>query len=192
MKTLLLSLATAAAFLTPATVSAQAIPGAAVAVVDLGKVTEDCNACKTARATLQSQATALQNRQKTLAGPLSTEGKSIQDAINALNGKEPDAALKARAQAWENKRQQAADEIQRQDDQVRANAQYVQKQIAEKLAPIYQSVMQRRGANVLLESGATLAIASSVDVTNDVLAALNSAMPSLQTTAPAAPKPQGR
>ena len=57
--------------------------------------------------------------------------------------------------------------------------------------------MQRRGANIMVETGTTLATATSVDVTNDVLAALNTAMPSLQTTAPAqaAPKssqPQGR
>ena len=57
--------------------------------------------------------------------------------------------------------------------------------------------MQRRGANVLLEVGATLATAASIDVTNDVLAALNTALPTVATVAPAtaAPKPtqpQGR
>jgi len=43
-----------------------------------------------------------------------------------------------------------------------------------------------------VEVGATLATSTSVDVTNDVLAALNSALPSIATTAPAAQKPQGR
>ena len=56
--------------------------------------------------------------------------------------------------------------------------------------------MQRRGANVLVELGATLASSSNVDVTNDVLAALNAALPTISTTAPAAPaapkQPQGR
>jgi hypothetical protein len=58
--------------------------------------------------------------------------------------------------------------------------------------------MQRRGANLLVEVGNTLATASSLDVSNDVLAALNAAMPTLQTSAPAqaaTPKPaqpQGR
>jgi Skp family chaperone for outer membrane proteins len=60
----------------------------------------------------------------------------------------------------------------------------VQKQIVDKLNPIYGQVMQRRGANVLVEQGTTLASGSALDVTNDVLAALNAALPTIQTTAP--------
>ena len=134
MKTLLVSAAFAAALLTPAAASAQAVPPAVVAVVDLDRVTAECNACKTARASLQSQLTAFQNRQKALATPLETEGKSIQAAVDALNGKEPDAALKTRAQSWETKRNQAAQEVARQQQQIQANSQYVQKQILDKLA----------------------------------------------------------
>ena len=63
----------------------------------------------------------------------------------------------------------------------------MQKQIGDKLGPIYSQVLQKRGANILLEQGATLASAQSLDVTNDVIAALNTALPAIQTTAPAAP-----
>ena len=52
--------------------------------------------------------------------------------------------------------------------------------------------MQRRGANLLVEVGTTLASSRSVDVTGDVLAALNTALPTLVTTAPAQQQPQGR
>jgi len=54
--------------------------------------------------------------------------------------------------------------------------------------------MQKRGANLLLETSSTLATSSNVDVTNDVLAALNPVLPSLVTIAPAQaqPQPQGR
>ena len=197
MKRLLITASLAAAAILPSAAHAQAIPAAVVAVVDLEKVTAECNACKTAAASLRSQVTSLQGRQQTLAGPLQTEGKSIQDALDALNGKQPDAALKARAQAWEAKRQQAAQEVSRGEQQIQANNQYVQKQISEKLGPIYSSVMQRRGANVMVEIGQTLASGATLDVTNDVLTALNAALPTIQTTAPAAPatrtnQPQGR
>jgi Skp family chaperone for outer membrane proteins len=195
MKNLLLSASFVAAVLMPAAAQAQAIPPAVVAVVDLDKVTTQCNACKTARAALEAQVTGLRNRQQALAGPIQTEGKSIQDAVNALNGKEPDAALKARAQAWDTKRQQASEELQRQQQQIEANSQYVQKQVSDKLGPIYSSVMQRRGANIMVEIGQTLASGATLDVTNDVLTALNSALPSIATTAPAAARtnqPQGR
>ena len=193
MKRLLISASLAAMAIVPTAAQAQALPAAVVAVVDLDKVTSSCNACKTARAALQSQVTALQNRQKALAGPLETEGKAIQTAVDALNGKEPDAALKTRAQNWETKRTQAAQEIARQQQQLQANGQYVQKQIADKIGPIYTQVMQRRGANVMVEIGSTLATGSSLDVSNDVLAALNTALPTISTTAPAQPaQPQGR
>jgi outer membrane protein len=194
MKRLLISASLAASAILPSAAQAQAIPAAVVAVVDLDKVTSSCNACKTARASLQGQITALQNRQKALATPLETEGKAIQAAVEALNGKEPDAALKSRAQAWETKRSQAAQEMQRQQQQIQANNQYVQKQVGDKLGPIYSQVMQRRGANVMVEINSTLASGSALDVSNDVLAALNAALPSISTTAPAQPaqQPQGR
>jgi Skp family chaperone for outer membrane proteins len=194
-KLLLLSSALVASALAPAAASAQAIPGAIVAVVDLDKVTTDCTACKSASATLRSQATALQTRQKTLATPLETEQKSIQAAIDALAGKEPDAALQARAKAWETKRQAAAQEIGRGEQQLQRNQAYITQQIRDKLGPIYQQVMTKRGANIMVEVGSTLATSASLDVTSDVLTALNTAMPTVQTQAPAAPQqqqPQGR
>jgi Skp family chaperone for outer membrane proteins len=197
MKTLLISAALAASIL-PTAAAAQAIPGAVVAVVDLEKVTSQCNACKTATAALRSQATALQSRQQALVTPLQTEQKAIQAAIDALpQGKEPDAALKQRATAFQTKYQQAQEEVARGEQQLQRNQAYINQQVRDKLGPIYSQVMQRRGANIMVETGTTLATATSVDVTNDVLAALNTAMPTLQTTAPAqaAPKqsqPQGR
>ncbi|HEX4801560.1 MAG: OmpH family outer membrane protein [Myxococcales bacterium] len=192
MKTLLVSAALAAALTAPAAASAQGMPAAVIAVVDLEKVTASCNACKTANAALQGQVNALKSRQQALAGPLNTEGQSIDAAAKALNGKAPDAALQARAKAYQTKLQQAQDEIGRQEEQIRRNTAYIQKQIVDKLGPIYQQVMTRRGANIMLETGSTLATSNSVDVTNDVLAALNTALPTLATTAPAQSAPQGR
>ncbi len=194
MKRLLITASLIASAAIPAAAQAQALPAAVVAVVDVDRVRTTCNACKTAIATLQSQATAQNNRAKALGAPLDTEKQSIQTAINALNGKEPDAALKARANAFETKVQQAQEEVSRGQQQLQANQQYIIKQIDDKLNPIFSQVMQRRGANILLEQGATLAAASAVDVTNDVLAALNASLTTIQTTAPAPARPatQGR
>ena len=194
MKTLFFSAALAASLLAPAAAHAQAIPAAVIAVVDLEKVTSTCTSCKNAQNALRSQVTALQNRQKALATPLETEQKAIQAAIDALKGAEPDAALQTRIRAFQTRQQQGGQEISRQEQQIQRNQQYIQQQIATKLGPIYQQVMQRRGANVLLETGATLAASASVDVTNDVVAGLNAALPTIQTTAPAQTQkqPQGR
>lgn len=194
MKKLLLAPVIAAAMLAPSAANAQAVPAAVVAVVDLDRVTADCAACKTAAATLRSQITALQNREKSLAAPLETEAKSIQAAVDALGGKQPDAALQNRVKAFQTKQQSAQQELSRQQEQIQRNQQHVRRQIGEKLGPIYQQVMQRRGANILMEVGSTLATSQSIDVTNDVLAALNAALPTISTTAPAQTQqqPQGR
>jgi outer membrane protein len=192
-KLLLLSSALAASLAVPAAAQAQAIPGAVIAVVDLEKVQSECNACKTAQAALRSQATAEETREKGLVGPLQTEQKSIQTAVDALKGKDPDAALQSRIQAFQTKYQQAQEDAARGRQQLQRNQAYIAQQIQAKLNPIYQQVMQRRGANIMVETGATLATSTSVDVTNDVLTALNTALPTVQTTAPVQQqKPQGR
>jgi len=194
MNKILVTAAFAAAMLAPSAAIAQAVPPAVIAIVDLDKVTTECNACKSARAALQSQATAIQNREKALAGPLQTEGQAIQKAIDALpQGKEPDAALQARITAFNTKRQQGAQELKRQQDQFERNTNYITQQIRAKLGPVYQQVMQRRGANIMVELDTTLASGAALDVTNDVLAGLNAALPSVATVAPAqAQTPQGR
>ena len=192
MKTLLISAAFAAAVMAPSAATAQAIPAAVVAVVDLDRVTSECNACKTAQAARRSQITDEAAKEKALGTPLQTEQQSIQTAINALNGKDPDAALQARIKAFQAKGQQAQEEASRGRQQLQANQQYIQKQIADKLGPIYQQVMQRRGANVMVEVGSTLAMSQAVDVTSDVLTSLNAALPTIVTTAPAQRAPQGR
>jgi outer membrane protein len=193
MNKLLFSAALAVSLGAGSAANAQAIPGAIVAVVDLEKVTSECTACKAAAASLRSQISGLQTREKALSTPLETEQKSIQTAVDALAGKQPDAALQARAKAWETKRQQAAQEIGRQQDQIKRNQAYISQQIQTKLGPIYQQVMQKRGANLMVEVSNTLATGASLDVTNDVLASLNVALPTVQMTAPAAAQqPQGR
>jgi Skp family chaperone for outer membrane proteins len=198
MNKLLLSAALAVSLGAGSAANAQAIPGAIIAVVDLGQVTGECTACKAAAATLRSRVAALQTREKALTGPLETEQKSIQAAVDALAGKEPDAALQARAKAWETKRQQAAQELQRSQQQLQRDNAYISQQIEAKLSPIYKQVMQKRGANLMVSADTTLATSSSIEVTSDVLAALNAALPSVQTNAPAqaaattTQQPQGR
>ena len=190
-----ISAALAAATLVPAAAIAQNVPPAVIAVVDLERVQAECTACKSARAALQTQANAIKARETALTTPLQTEGKAIQAAIDALKGAEPDAALQARVKAFETKRQQGAQELANRGQAFQRNQAYVAQQIQTKLGPIYQQVMTRRGANVMVEIGTTLASGQSLDVTSDVLAALNTALPTVATTAPAAPaqqQPQGR
>jgi Skp family chaperone for outer membrane proteins len=118
---------------------------------------------------------------------LQSEGTAIQTAVAALGGKQPDAALTARIKAIQTKQDAANQELGRQQQQIQRNQQYIQQQIDAKLGPVIEQVMQRRGANLVIEAGGALRSAPALDVTSDVLTSLNAALPSLITTAPAAP-----
>lgn len=186
--------ALAAALFAASPVAAQSVPAAKVAVVDLDRIGRECTACKTASATLQSQVTTFNNRRQALAGQLQPERQALTTAVTALNGKEPDAALRARISAFQQKEGAAQQELERSQAQIQRNQAYVGQQVNAKLVPLLQPAMDRRGANVLLDSGSALRFAAAVDVTNDVLAALNGVLTTVSTTAPAQQQnaPQGR
>ncbi|MEO6114524.1 MAG: OmpH family outer membrane protein [Sphingomicrobium sp.] len=177
---------------TPA--AAQSVPAAKVAVVDLDRIGRECTACKTASAALQGQVTAFNNRRQALAGQLQPERQSLTTAVTALNGKEPDAALRARIAAFQQKEGAAQQELERSQAQIQRNQAYVGQQVNAKLVPLLQPAMDRRGANVLLDSGSALRFTAAVDVTNDVLGALNGVLTTVSTIAPAQQQnaPQGR
>nr|WP_319232774.1 OmpH family outer membrane protein [Sphingomonas sp.] len=168
---------------------AQKVPGAVIVTVDTQKIYAECNACKAAQTQLQSQAQQLQQLQESLGAPIRTEAEAIS---KAAGGKAPDAALQQRIQALQTKEQQANQQLQQRQQQFQRNRAYVAQQITEKLNPIVTQVMQARGANIAVDTGATLAASAGLDVTNDVMTQLNSQLPSVNTTAPAAPAPASR
>ena len=195
MRHILILSAAAAALAVPAAASAQRAPAAVVVLVDTSKVYNDCNACKTAQAQFQAQATAAQNRQKTLAGQLQPEHEAIQKAIDVLNGKEPDAALKARIQAYQTKSEQAQKEVANAEQNLQSIRANIIRQIDVKFGPAVSQVMAAQGANLALDMDGTIAHGAGTDVTAAVLAAVNASLPSISVTAlpqQAQQQPQGR
>jgi outer membrane protein len=183
MTRLTAALVAATALATPAL--AQRVPAAQVAVVDLERVGRECNACKTASAALQSQVTAFNARRQALTTQLQPERQQLQTAVTALAGKQPDAALTQRIQTFQQKEASAAQELEGKQTQIQRNQAYISQQINSKLVPLLQPAMDKRGANVLMDSGAALRFAPGLDITNDVLAALNAVLTTVSTTAPA-------
>lgn len=177
--------------------SAQNVPAAVVAIVDTQRVTSECTACKSATTQIQALVTQGQTRAQALGAPLQTESQSIQQAAQAA-AKLPagaaktaaENALRTRAQAFETKQQAAQRELAGLQQNIQSIQANVSRQIMEKLNPIISQTMTARGANIALDQQATLAAAKSVDVTDQVLAALNAALPSVSVTPlPAAPRP---
>ena len=192
MKNLILFAAATAAVVLPQSASAQALPAAVIAVADINRASAQCNACRTAVATLEGQVNSLKALQTSLGASLQTEANSIQAAVTALNGKQPDAALTARAKAFEQKQASAQSQLQARDAAFQRNKSYVFKQIGDKLDPVLTSVMAKRGATLIIDANSALRFSPSVDVTTDVIAGLNASLTTIGTTAPATAAPQGR
>ena len=188
MKKFLLLASLASAALVPSAV--QAAP-ANVIVVDNERVYAECTACRAAQGQLQTQANALQARQTALAGPLKTEAESLQASVDALKGAPPTAALKARATAFQTRQNAAQQELQRLQQGLQSTQANVLRQINAKLGPAIRQVMIAKGANLAVDTNNTLAIGAGLDATADVIAALNSTLPSVSVT-PGAATPEGR
>jgi Skp family chaperone for outer membrane proteins len=170
----------AIALAAPAAVQAQARGG--IIIVDTDNIMANCTACRAASTQLQQRQATIRTRVQTLQQQLQSEGKPIEDAAKALNGKQPDAALKARVQAFETKRQNAEREIQNSQAQLQSTAANVQQQIGARLVQVIEQVRARRGAAIAIAKDSTLANDTAGDVTTEVLNALNTALPSVSVT----------
>ena len=178
-KTLLLA-AIAAATALPTSANAQARGG--VIIVDTANVLSNCTACKAAQTQLEQRQTTLRSRVQTLTQQLQAEGKPIQDAVDALKGKQPDAALQKRITDFQTKERSAQQEISNSQRQLQSTAAHVQQQIGARLIQIVEQSRARRGASIAIAKDSTLANDTSIDVTSEVLAALNAALPSVSVT----------
>ena len=172
----------------PGAALAQRVPNAQIVVVDTDRVYRDCTACKAAQTTLQGLVASARTRAQQLGQPLQTEAQSIEQAAAALRNQSgaartaAESALNNRAQQFQTRQTTAQQEIARLEQNIQSTQANVLRQINERLNPIINQVMTARGANVALDTNATLARAASLDVTNDILAALNQQLPSVSVT----------
>ncbi|MEA3002822.1 MAG: hypothetical protein QOH81_1610 [Sphingomonadales bacterium] len=195
----------ALALVAPGMASAQAgrAPAATIVIVDTDRVFSECTACRAASAQLQAMINSAQQRAQTLRGPIQTEAQAIDQAAGALQNQAAgpaktaaQTALQTRYNALQTRQNQANQELGQLDQNIQSTRANVARQINERLGPIYQQVMNAHGANLAVETSATLAHAPSLDVTNEVLTSLNAALPSVSVTPMPAPppgqQPQGR
>jgi Skp family chaperone for outer membrane proteins len=186
----------------PAAAPAQRAPAASIVVVDTDRIYRDCNACRAAQTQIQTQVQAAQTRAQQLGQPIQTEAQAIQTAAQAARNQSgaarttAETALQQRAQALQTRQNTANQELQRLEQNIQSIRANVVRQINERLNPIVNQVMTARGANVALDVQATIARAQALDVTNEVLAALNQQLPSVSVTPlpqqPQQQQPQGR
>jgi outer membrane protein len=169
----------------PMAASAQAIPGAIIAVVDRDRIATSCTQCAAAAQQMQAQIQQFQAREAQLSAPLQTESQAIQAAINALpQGGQPDPALRTRIQTFQNNQQAAERELSQRQDTIRRNQQYLVQQIVQRIDPLVGQVTRERGANLAVDVASTLAHNPALDVTDAVLALMNQNAAAFSVTAP--------
>jgi outer membrane protein len=175
-------LAIAALLLTAGLPTAAWAQAAPVLVVDTDTIMSTCTACRAAQTQLRTRTTTLQTRAQTLQQQLETEGRPIQTAVDALNGKEPDAALRQRITAFQTKDRAAQQELATGQQTLQSTAAHVQQQIGARLVQVVEQVRARRNAAIAISKNSTLANSAAVDVTSEVLTALNTALPAVSIT----------
>lgn len=170
--------------------AAQQLSPPVIVIVDMDRIVNESAAGKTAATEIQGKITGLQTRAQTL----STQLKADEDQIRAGQANKTLAgpALEARVKAYGDKQQAAQQELARLEQDIGRSRQFVIKQITDAANPIITQVMRTRGASIALAEGATLQHSASLDVTNDVIAQLNTSLPRVSTTPPAAPAQQPR
>ncbi|HYJ82086.1 MAG TPA: OmpH family outer membrane protein [Allosphingosinicella sp.] len=188
----------------PGVAQAQRTPGAVIVIVDTDRIYRECTACKAAQTQLQGMVASARTRATQLGQPLQTEAQSIEQAGAALRNQTgaaratAETALNTRVQQFQQRQTTAQQEIQRLEQNIQSTQANVLRQINAKLNPVITQVMNARNANIALDTSATLARSGTLEVTNDVLTALNAALPSVSVTPlpqaqqPAQPQPQGR
>jgi outer membrane protein len=184
-KYLLSSAIAGLALATPMAASAQAIPGAIIAVVDRDRIAGTCTQCVAANAQLQAQFQQYQAREAQLTAPLQTETSALRTLIQALpQGQQPDAATQARMRTFEAQRQAAESELSQRQETLRRNQSYLVQQIIARMDPLVGQVTRERGANLAVDVATTLAHNPALDVTDAVLALMNQNATAFSVTAP--------
>ena len=188
MKTMLkiAAMAAAAPFAFAAPVFAQALPAPVIVIVDMDRVIGDSAAGKQASGELKTRNDANQARLASLRTQFGSEGETLQKGAPA-QGAAPAVvtAFQGKVRDFQQRQQAAEADLQKRDRDFQLSRQYVLKQINDAAQPIITAVMRERGATIVLPENATVQHSASLDVTTDVIARLDKALPRVSTTAPA-------
>ena len=128
---------------------------------------------------------------KKMEADFSPENKKLQDDVAAFQkaaGVMAPDARQAKIKELEGRRATFTKKVQDRQASIQAGLANARGQVEKALAPILQKLMTERGANLLLDRGLVVLGATNLDVTNDVVARLNTALPKVTVT-PAAPAP---
>lgn len=167
----------------PSVASAQQVAPATIIIVNMDRVVNQSAAGKYAASQLKTKADSLQARAKTLSDQFRGEEENLVKARQS-NTMAQDA-WQAKVKDLQQRKLNAENELRGRERDYGQSQQYVLQQISQAVNPIITQVMKERGAVIVLNEGATLQHAASIDVTNDVIARLDKALPRVNVNPPA-------
>jgi Skp family chaperone for outer membrane proteins len=173
----------------PTAPAGPAIPG--IAVANIEAVVGNSNAYKTAatqrQMTYKAQFDAAEARRKQLAAqmqPLADKFTKDRQA-NA-----PAASLQQQAQQLQALQDSGSQELQRMLAPVALSEAYVNEQINDKLSAAIEAAMQKKKVTLVLNPQSVIAASGSYNLNQDILAELNTQLPSVQIVPPAGWEPR--
>lgn len=132
----------------------------------------------------------VENLAKKMETDFAPENKKLQADVQALQQQasimQPDAR-QAKVKELEGRRQAFQKKVQDRQAAIQAGLANSRTQVEKALGPILEKIMTERSANLLLDRGLVVLGATDLDVTQTVIARLNTALPKVTVT-PVAPK----
>lgn len=185
MKTMLKAAMLAATFALATPLVAQTLPPAVIVIVDMDQVFTTSAAGKIAQGELKTRIDALQARVTQLRTQFGTEEQALVKTRPTAPG--PAATeWEKKARDLQTRREAAEKDLAQRERELQASRNSVVKQLNDGAQPLISTIMRERGASIVLAEGATLQHAASIDVTADVVARLNKALPKVSSATPAA------
>jgi Skp family chaperone for outer membrane proteins len=156
-------------------------------VVDVDTAVAKSSAYTTAmsqmKVTYKANIDSVTAKKTSLESELKTKGEALDAALKAAGGK-PTPALQSQYQAFQQRGQQAQQELQTAGQPLAIANAYVEAQISAKIGDALKAAMTKNGLKLLLAPNATVSYVPSMDVTDAVTTELNTLIPSVSIIPP--------
>jgi outer membrane protein len=194
-------LAQEAAAPAPVPAKAEATRTPRIAVIDMGRVSQESLLGKSFQAQLEALRNEIESertKKQTDLGKLETSIKALQDELEKQGSVlSPDAAAKKQEDIRRKTRERQAfvedsqTELQRMQERAQAQAQNVNNEFQVKIKPHIDAVVKDKSVDILIDSQATVAIGRDFDISRDVIVKADDAERAAKAKAgaAAAPKP---
>lgn len=174
-------------------VMAQSLPPAIIAVIDTQQIRRESLAGKD----FSRQVEVIQAEFQTEYNKISEELKKDEAELQNKRALMTPEAFEAARKDFANKYQNAQQNLQEKQRNINLAISKANNVLSRALLPIFQRITEARGANILVERSQIVLPAPKLDITTDVITALDKVLPSIDvkvvdagadaTAAPAAP-----